>query len=150
MNFGNNVRIDDFCILSGKLEFGDYVHIAAYTGLFGSNGIRFESFGGTSGGCLIYSTTSDYSGNHFSSPMIPEPFRYSTGGPVIFEKHAFTGAGSVVLPNVTLKEGSVVGAMSLVVKDLDPWSIYAGIPVKKIKERNKKLISLERELKQFK
>ena len=34
MVIGNNVRIDDFCILSGIIEIRDYVHIAAYSGLF--------------------------------------------------------------------------------------------------------------------
>jgi len=149
VSLGNNVRIDDFCVLSGEIEFQDYVHIGQYTALYGQNRIKFEPFGGTSAGCLVYSTTSDYSGEHLSSPMVPEPFRYSTGGPVIFEKHAFIGAGSVVLPNVILKEGSVVGAMSLVIKNLDPWTIYAGIPVKKIKERKKNLINLEIKLKEY-
>lgn len=35
MTIGSNVRIDDFCILSGRLEFGSYVHIAAYSALYG-------------------------------------------------------------------------------------------------------------------
>lgn len=147
MKFGNNIRVDDFCILSGNIELGDYVHIAAYTGLYGKYGIKFLPFGGVSGGCLVYSTTSDYSGHHLSSPMVPQEFRYSIGGPVIFEKHAFTGAGTIVMPNVILKEGSVTGAMCLVNKNLEPWSIYAGIPAKKIKDRDKELLNIESEIK---
>jgi len=34
IEIGNNVRIDDFCILSGHIVMGNYIHIAAYCGLF--------------------------------------------------------------------------------------------------------------------
>lgn len=36
MNIGNNVRIDDFCFLSGKITLGNYIHIATATLLYGS------------------------------------------------------------------------------------------------------------------
>ena len=39
---GNNVRIDDFVILSGNITIGDYVHIAAYSGLFANKGCLLE------------------------------------------------------------------------------------------------------------
>ena len=37
ISIGSNVRIDDFCILSGLITIGDYVHIAAYTALYGGD-----------------------------------------------------------------------------------------------------------------
>ena len=37
ISIGNHVRIDDFCILSGYLVLGSYIHIAAYTALYGGN-----------------------------------------------------------------------------------------------------------------
>ena len=46
---GNNVRIDDFCILSGKITLGNYIHIAAYVALFAGNaGIDIYDFSGIS------------------------------------------------------------------------------------------------------
>ena len=54
------------------------------------------------------------------------------------------GAGSVVLPDVTIKQGSSVGALSLVNKDVNPWGIYLGIPAKKIKNRHKDILRLEK------
>lgn len=53
-----------------------------------------------------------------------------------------TGYNSVIFPNVTVGEGSVVGAMSLVKKTLPAWGIYTGIPVKQIKERKRNLLNL--------
>jgi len=42
---GNNVRLDDFCILSGKVEIGDYVHVSSSTTLTGGvAGIIVEEF----------------------------------------------------------------------------------------------------------
>ena len=51
------------------------------------------------------------------------------------------------MPNIKIKEGTAVGAMSFVNKDLEQWSIYAGIPCKKIKERNKNIIALSQKIK---
>lgn len=47
------------------------------------------------------------------------------------------------MPNLTIQEGSVVGAMSFVNKTLEPWGIYAGIPVYKLKDRSKRLLELD-------
>jgi galactoside O-acetyltransferase len=58
-------------------------------------------------------------------------------GSIILGKHCIIGSGSVVLPNVKLNDGACVGALSLVKKDLESWWLYAGIPVKKIKLRDK-------------
>ncbi|WP_069469907.1 acyltransferase [Candidatus Marithrix sp. Canyon 246] len=52
------------------------------------------------------------------------------------------GAGSVIMPGVIVDEGTSIGAMSLVRKKTEPWSIYIGNPAKKIKKSylNKKLV----------
>jgi Acetyltransferase (isoleucine patch superfamily) len=44
-------------------------------------------------------------------------------------------------------EGSSVGAMGLVTKSLESWGIFVGSPVRKLKDRDKKILSLEKELK---
>jgi galactoside O-acetyltransferase len=64
------------------------------------------------------------------------------GGKVTLKRFCQIGAGTVILPAVTLHEGVAVGAMSLVKKDLDGWSIYAGNPLRFIKQRDKGLLNL--------
>ena len=54
------------------------------------------------------------------------------------------GANSVILPKVTIKEGSAVGALSLVNKSLDAWGIYFGSPAKRFKSRSKNILKLEK------
>lgn len=142
---GNNVRIDDFTTISGKVHLGDYIHIAQFCGLYGGeDGIFMEDFSGLSSKCTIYATSNDYSGESMTNPMVPEKYKKTDkNSKVIIEKHVVIGATSVVLPGVVIGIGSSVGAMSLVNKSLEPWGMYAGIPVKRIKERSKKLLELE-------
>ena len=147
MNIGNNVRIDDYAVLSGKLTLGNHVHIAVYVALFGgSNGIVIEDYAGISSNCVVYSETDDYSGEHMTNPTIPQPYRSVNGGQVILKKHVLIGTGSSILPGVTIGEGTAVGSMSLVNKSLDPWGIYVGSPCRKIKERSRKLLEIEKEM----
>lgn len=143
---GNNVRIDDFCVLSGTIELEDYIHIAVYSALFGGNvGIKMESFSGLSSRCTIYAESDDYSGNHLTNPMVDEKFKDIVRGKVILEKHVILGTGTTVLPGVRIGEGSAVGSMSLVNKDLESWGIYFGIPCKWQGERSQQILFLEKE-----
>ena len=61
ISVGNNVRIDDFSVLSGNITVGDYVHISAYAALYGKNGIRIGNFCGVSPRSTVFSATDDFS-----------------------------------------------------------------------------------------
>ena len=140
MTIGNNVRIDDFCILSGNISLGNYIHISAYVALYGAQGIVLDDYTGLSARATVYSAMDDFSGEHLIGPMCPESSTLVTGGPVIIKKYVQIGAHALLFPNLTVGEGSVVGACSLVRKSLEPWGIYAGIPCKLIKTRSKSLL----------
>ncbi len=145
MSIGSNVRIDDFCILSGKIVLGNYIHIAAYVALFGgSEGIFMEDFSGISSRCAVYAVSDDYSGNFMTNPTVPDACRNVCGGPVVLGKHALVGSGCTILPNVTIGEGTAVGSMSLINKSLEPWGLYTGIPCKRMKERSRELLKFEK------
>lgn len=142
ISIGSNVRIDDFCILSGNITLGSYIHISAYTALYGKNGIVVGNFATISGRVLIYSQNDDYSGAFMTNPMLPEVFTNVTGGEVCIGEHVIIGAGSIVLPALTLGEGASIGAMSLVKENAEPWSVYAGVPAKKLADRKKDILAL--------
>lgn len=147
ISIGDNVRIDDFCILSGNIKIGSWIHISAYTGLFGgADGIVVEDFATISSRCCIYAVSDDYSGTCMTNPMVDEEFRHTYGGTVIFKKHSIIGSGCTVLPGVVLNEGASVGAMSLVKADLEEWTMYAGVPARKIKDRNQTAKALEQKM----
>lgn len=144
MSIGDNVRIDDFCILSGNITIGSHVHISAYVALYGAEGIVFEDYTGISPRSTIYSAMDDFSGDYLIGPIHPEEYTNVTGGPVIVKQYSQIGCNSVIFPNLTIEEGVVVGACSLVKHSLVSWCIYTGIPAKKMKERSKVLIKFIR------
>ena len=57
---------------------------------------------------------------------------------LVIGKHSIVGAGSIIMPGASLAEGSSIGANSLVIKPTKAWSIFAGSPAKKIKDRQKR------------
>lgn len=142
ISVGNNVRIDDFCILSGSVTLGSNVHISAYSALYGAEGIEFKNNSGCSARTTIYSAMDDFSGDYLIGPMHPEGTTHVTGGKVIIGEYVQLGAHCLVFPNVTIHEGAVVGALSFVTKDIPEWSIYVGIPAKKLRDRSKGLLKL--------
>lgn len=143
MEFGDNVRVDDFCILSGSLSIGSYVHIAPFCALIGAAGILMEDFSGISGRVLIYSSSDDYNGEYMTNPQIPEEYRKVKRAPVNLMRHSLVGAGCILLPGVTLEQGATIGAMSLVSHNAPEWTISVGIPAKVVKKRNRRILELE-------
>lgn len=58
-------------------------------------------------------------------------------GKLIIHDDVYIGANCTLMPNITIGEGSVLGAASFVNKDVEPWGIYVGSPARKIGEREK-------------
>ena len=140
---GSNVRIDDFCILSGNIIIGNYVHINPYTGVFaGTAGVVFEDYANLASRVTIYAISDDYTGETLTSPLIPEKYKKITREPVWIKKYVIIGTGTSILPGVIIEEGCAIGAMSLVKSSTEPWGIYAGIPLEYIKPRNKEMLKL--------
>lgn len=145
----NNVRIDPYVVISaigGNLSVGSYVHIGAYCYIAAGGGISIGNFSGLSQGVKIYSKSDDYSGSYLTNPTVPSEYTNVKVAPVKLEDHVIVGAGSVILPGVTVGIGTAVGALSLVGRDCDAWSIYAGSPVRRVKERRRDLLTLEKSL----
>lgn len=142
ITLGNNVRIDDFCILSGKIEIGNNVHISAYVALYGKFGIKIGNYCGCSPRTIVFSATDDFSGEYMISPLVPEKYTNVTGGQVVFEDFVQLGANTIVMPNVKLSKGSATGAYTFVKKDLEEWIIYGGIPARELKKRSRKILKL--------
>lgn len=140
IEIGDNVRIDDFCILSGHIKIGSFIHISAFNALYGKNGIQMNDYSGLSARCTVFSATDDFSGNHMVGTMVKSEYRKIIGGRVLIDKFSQIGCNCVVLPSVTIHQGVAVGAMSLVLSNLEPWGVYKGIPAKFLKRRSEKLL----------
>lgn len=149
IRIGNNVRIDAFSILSSSNNpfiLDNYIHIATGVCIWGGNGFHMKSLSNISAGSKIYTQSDSYCGNFLMGPVVPDRLRNVYGSPLVIEKYAIIGAGTIILPGAIIGEGVAIGANSLVMKECKPWGIYAGSPAKFIKDRSKKLLELEKEL----
>ncbi len=147
LTIGHDVRIDDFCILSGTIVLHNFIHIAQFCGLYGGDsGVEMMDFTSLSSKCSIYAVSDDYSGESMTNPMIPMKYKPgSIDSKVTIGKYVAVGASSVVLPGVTLAEGSSFTAMSLCARDSAEWTVNAGVPARRVKDRSRKLLELEQE-----
>lgn len=144
MRIGSHVRIDDFCILSGRIEIGDFIHIAAYSAVYGGKeGVTIRDFANISSRVCIYALSDDYSGKSMTNPMVPDLFKQVDHGHVEIGRHCILGTCSTVLPHVVIEEGCAFGAYSFIRQDCKAWGIYAGIPCRRIRERSRDLLALE-------
>jgi acetyltransferase-like isoleucine patch superfamily enzyme len=143
---GDNSRIDDFCVISGNVKIGRNVHIAVQCNVAGGEpGIVLEDFSGLAYGVQVFSQSDDYSGKSLTNPTVPDPYKKEIKRRVVIGRHCIVGTNSVILPGVTLAEGTAVGTLSLVRKSTQPWSVYFGSPAKRIGERSRDLLELEKQ-----
>ncbi len=142
VEIGDNVIIDDFTYISTQLILHDNVHISSGSKIIGGRGAKVEMkpFSTLAPNVVLSAGTDDYVGG-IATPMVPMEYKGDAViGNIILNKHCIVGAGSVVLPNVTFHDGACLGALSLANRDLEAWQLYAGIPARLIKARNKKQI----------
>lgn len=143
ISIGDNVRVDDFCILSagvGGIFIGRHIHIAAYSSLIGAGRITLDDFCNISSRVSIYSSSDDYSGEKMTNPTVPIEYTGVCSAPVLLKEHVIVGCGSVILPGVTLDTGVAIGAKSLVKSNCSAFGVYVGNPAKRIKERRRDLL----------
>ncbi len=143
MTLGDHVRIDDFCILSGRVAVGSHVHVSAYVALYGAEGIVLEDHTGVSPRTTVFSAMDDFGGDWLVGPMNPAGTTHVEGGEVRLCRYSQLGAHCVVFPGVTVGEGTVVGAMTLVNRSLDAWGVYVGCPARRLRDRSRGLLRFE-------
>ncbi|MBE0448530.1 MAG: acyltransferase [Actinobacteria bacterium] len=144
IEIGDYSRIDDFCVLSGRIIIGQYVHVAPFCLIAGGEtGITMDDFSGLAYSVQVFSQSDDYSGRTLTNPTVSDKYKNERKAAVRIGRHVIIGASSIVFPGVDLADGCSVGAMTLVNKSTQPWGIYAGNPARRIKERKKDLLDLE-------
>ncbi|MFZ0597968.1 MAG: DapH/DapD/GlmU-related protein, partial [Flavobacterium sp.] len=123
-------HIGDTCIKIGEnVQINDYVHIGAVGSITIGNNVLMAS--------KIYisdhnhGSYDDISSDH---PMSIPIERQSICKPVIIDDNVWIGESVCILPGVTIGKGCVIGALSVVTKDIPDYSIAAGNPAKVVKK----------------
>lgn len=120
------------------IEFGENVQVNDYVHITGINNVRIGN------NVLIASKVfiSDHNHGYYkgdvpqSSPLEAPDQRALSVGEVIIEDNVWLGEFVAVMPDVTIGKGSIIGSMSVVTKNIPPYSIAVGTPARVIKRFN--------------
>lgn len=146
MEIGDNSRIDDFCVVSGKVVMGRNVYIGPFALVAGGTpGITFQDFATLAYHVQVFSQSDDYSGATMTNPTIPAKYKSEIKQPVCIGRHSIVGSGGIVGPGVSLAEGTSVGAGAVVLCSTEPWSVYVGTPARKLRDRSRDLLQMEKD-----
>lgn len=112
VRIGSNVYIGRYCEIDGfgGVTIGDDVHIASF--------------------CAIYSSNHKYDAEH-----VPIRKQGYIGRAVVIEDNVWIGSHVVILAGVTIHRGAIVGAGSVVSRDVGENSVVAGVPARLVKHR---------------
>lgn len=135
---GNHVAIDMGFVCTTQLTIGDYVHISPHVSVIGGKQgcLTVGDFCFISTGARIICGSELFLGDGLIGPLIPDQYKDTVDyRPIVLEPFSGVGANAVVMPGVTMAEGSILGANSFLKTNAEAWTIYAGNPAKPIKTR---------------
>jgi len=139
ISIGKNVYIGHNTILKGyyknEMTIGDHTWIGQCCFLHSAGGITIGKAVGI--GPMVKILTSVHSDDNLSKPVLFNDLEFKK---VIICDGCDIGMGSIILPGVKIEEGSIVGAGSVVTKDVPPYSVVAGVPARVLRERKDKTI----------
>lgn len=126
-------------VSSGELSIGDEVFINSDCRLACGGSIFIGSY------CQIGARVSFETVSHQLAP-VENGRRPSDPSPIIVEDNVWIGSGAILLPGVTIGEGSVVAAGAVVANDVEPYTVVGGVPAKTIRvlEPNESMAHLNR------
>jgi putative colanic acid biosynthesis acetyltransferase WcaF len=110
-----------------ELECEDTVIVGDGAELYNPSRLYLASHAILSQDAYLCGATHDY--NNPAFPVVSYPMRVG--------RYAWVAARACVSPGVNVGEGAILGLASVATRDLEPWSVYAGAPAKKIKERTR-------------
>jgi acetyltransferase-like isoleucine patch superfamily enzyme len=153
---GDDSIVDDFSYFSARVRIGRFCHVASGCCVAGGQGHQFElgDFSSLSSGVKIWCTSDDYVEDVVT--IVPAGLegtvkRNLIAGDVTFGRYTAIGANSVVMPDNRVPDGTTIGALSFVPPrfPFDEWSVYAGIPIRFLRKRNREQVLAEvREIEQ--
>ncbi len=132
MKIGNNA------VIYGDFEIRDPWNITIGTGTIIGDGAKLDGRRGLIIGNNVNLSTGVWIWSEQHSIDDPS-FKMGAGGMVEIENRVWVSSRVSILPGVHISEGAVIASSAVVTKDCDSFSVYAGIPARKIKERNKEL-----------
>ena len=114
---GDEVRIDAFAILTGRIRLHAGVHISPFSFLSGAGGvIEMHPGSGVASRVTIYTKSADYTGSEVSASK-------KVAGDVSIGENSIVGTGSTIMPGVSIGPNVSIATNSVVTKDIEAGSI---------------------------
>jgi galactoside O-acetyltransferase len=142
VSIGDHCIIDDFTYISTALQLTAHVHVSAGCKIIGGRSatVSMDEYSTLAPNVVLAAGSDDYVGG-IATPLVPREVKGDVEiGDIHIGRHSIVGAGSVVMPNIRFGDGAAVGALSLVKDDLEAWTLYAGIPARRLKARDRERI----------
>jgi galactoside O-acetyltransferase len=138
VDLGAHCKIRDFAfIFAGKgVKIGEYTDIQPHTVIWGGGETIIGSRVSTGPGTVFLSATYSHAPGLKMVDGMEDGQSAVLGGKLEVGDDVYIGARCVIMP-VTIGEGAVIGAGSMVTNDCEPWGIYVGNPARKVGVRQK-------------
>jgi galactoside O-acetyltransferase len=139
IELGNFCRIRDFVFIWGGLSvtIGSFTDIQPHVIIWGGGETKIGDYVSVGVGTVLLSAGYDHKAGLRMVDGLPDDETKTLFGKLTIQNDAYIGAHCTIMPNVVIGEGAIIGANSLVLRDIEPWSINIGSPCKKIAERPK-------------
>lgn len=130
----HNVYIGHDTILNGFLQnelyIGENTWIGQQCYIHAAGGVHIGTSAGI--GPCVKIITSFHEERYLSGPVVENPLRFRA---VIIGDGADIGVGSILLPGSVIGEGAIIGAGSVVTGEVPPFTVFAGVPARFLRER---------------
>ena len=120
-----------------RIEVDSFTYIGANCQIYGDSRVFIGKYVMIANNCQIFSSNHECS--DYKKPILSQGMKIHDK-PVIVEDDIWIGNNLIILPEVKIGRGSIVGAGSVVTNDVKPFTIVAGVPAKFIKYRFSKQI----------
>ena len=137
VEIGDFSRVCDFAFIWGGrgVIIGSYTDIQVHVSIWGGGECIIGNYVSVGLGSILLTAVYDYKGGLKMVDGLLEDEATALYGKLVIENDVYIGAHCTILPNIIIGEGAIIGAHSMVNKNVDPWSIVVGCPAKKIADR---------------
>lgn len=136
---GGNIRLGEGCIVcrgamlmtyGGDITSGDFCGVNPYSIIYGHGGVKIGNYVRFAAHCVVIPANHTF--EMIGTPIYKQPL--NTKG-IIIDSDVWVGANVCLLDGVKVGEGAVIGAGSVVSKDIAPYTVNVGNPARQIKNR---------------
>lgn len=134
-------KLDSFCVIQPNVFVVNCKKIECGRNLAINSNTYINAFGGVEIGdnVLMGPNIVISSGEHqYMESRLPATLQPIKKRKIVIGDGVWIGANAVIMPGVVLAEGTVVGAGAVVTKSTEPFSVVAGVPARKIRDRRRK------------